>query len=372
MKAATLKLESWSGLAGLDAQREPWESLLEASGADPLCNSWDWNAAYARAHLSGATGADGADGELFGWTARDGEGAVVGILPMRLEPRRGKFALRRALFLGDGTFDSDYLEPLALPGHEGACARAFLDALSSTRRVDVAVFSCMPLERPWHDVLTAGAEAGGLKHRHVDVPCCSAELPDDFESYLKGLKSRMRSKVRSAVRGSLERGEVVHWTSAAEELERDLAGLFELHTQRWRERGEPGSFADPRRKTFYAELAARHLARGTLKLARLERAGRPIAYQIGFVAGDRYYQVQEGFDPALEKERPGVALRARALESLLEGGVRHYDFMAGISRHKTDWGAAERPCRTLSVELGGWRARTTFALKDRIEDWRGR
>jgi len=364
VRATALKLESWTGLAGLEAQRERWESLLEVSGADALCNAWSWNAAYARAHLE--------DEDIFGWTALDADGSAVGLLPMSLEPKRGAFALRRALFLGDGTFDSDYLEPLARPGAEDECAQAFLEALCRSPRLDVAVFSCIPLERPWLDALSRAAEASGLQQRHVDVPCCSAALPEDFESYLKGLKSRMRSKVRSAVRGSVVRREELLWTRAPDELDRDLAGLFDLHTQRWRTRGEPGSFADTRRTAFYADLARRHLEQGTLRLARLERDGRPIAYQIGLVAGDRYYQLQEGFDPALEKERPGVALRARALAELQAEGVRHYDFMAGVSRHKTDWGAADRMCRTLSVELGGWRAKTTFALKDRIEDLRGR
>jgi CelD/BcsL family acetyltransferase involved in cellulose biosynthesis len=182
----------------------------------------------------------------------------------------------------------------------------------------------------------------------------------------------MRSKVRSAMRAAGERGARLEWCARADELEPWLAELFRLHELRWRAEGRTGSFADPRRRAFYADFARASLAAGTLRFARLVERDSVTATQLGIVAGTRYYQVQEGFDPAHEDVRAGVALRGLALAALIAEGVREYDFMAGESRHKRDWGARERACTTLAFPLQRWRPRLAYALRERVERWRGR
>jgi CelD/BcsL family acetyltransferase involved in cellulose biosynthesis len=182
----------------------------------------------------------------------------------------------------------------------------------------------------------------------------------------------MRSKVRSAVRAAGERGARLEWCEKPAELEPWLTDLYRLHEARWSARNLPGSFADPRRRAFYAELSAGALARGELRLARLVEAdGAVSAVQIGIRCDTRYYQVQEGYDPARENERVGTALRGLALADLIAEGVRAYDFMAGDSRHKRDWAGLPRPCTTVAFPLPRWRARLAYGLKARVDRWRG-
>jgi CelD/BcsL family acetyltransferase involved in cellulose biosynthesis len=360
----SLAARAWRGRAAFAELAPDWERLAAAAGLDPLCNAHAWTRAYAAAYA--------ADRDVLGWRFED-SGATVGIVALRREPSRGALALRRALFLADGTFDSDYLEPPVAPGHERAVAGALVDAARAERGIEALVLAGMPAESRFLAALRAELAARGLARREHPVVCLSAPLPDgagSFDAYLATLKPRMRTKVRSAMRTAEEQGARIEWLADAAALEPWLAELYRLHELRWQAEGRTGSFADPRRRAFFAALAGDALAAGTLRFARLVQEGRVLATQFGVVAGPRYYQIQEGYDPAHESARVGVALRGLAVAALVAAGVRAYDFMAGDARHKRDWGGLERPCTTIAFPLPKWRARLAYGLRERVESWR--
>ena len=357
-----LVARAWRGTRALAALAPAWDELARAAGLDPLCNAHAWTEAYARAFAR--------DEDVFGWSF-ERAGEVVALVALRREPTRGALSLRRALFAADGTFDSDYLAPPVRPGLEREVARALLEAARATRGLEALVLAGIPDDAPFLAALRAELDARGLARREHAVPCLSAPLPDSFEAYLVGLKPRMRSKVRSALRAAAERGAHLAWCREERELDAWLAELFRLHELRWSAEGRAGSFADARRREFYRTLARGALVRGELCFARLEENGTASATQFGLRLGARYYQVQEGFDPAREDERVGVALRGLAVAELIARGVRAYDFMAGESRHKRDWGGEPRPCTTLAFPLPRWRARLAYGLRARVERWRG-
>ena len=359
--AARLEARAWRGTAALAELAPAWDELARAAGLDPLCNAHAWTVAYAHAFADEAG--------VFGWSFAEGAEPAA-ILALRREPSRGALALRRALFVADGTFDSDYLEPPIRPGLEGEVAHRLLDVARAERGLEALVFAGMPAGSRFLAALRAELAARGLPHREHALTCLAAPLSESFERHLAGLKPRMRTKVRSAVRAARERGARLSWCTRPDELEPWLAELFRLHEARWSAMGRAGSFADPRRRAFYRDFAARALAGGTLALARLEEGGTVSAIQLGVRSGASYYQVQEGFDPALGEERAATALRALALEELIARGVRSYDFMAGDSRHKRDWGGVERPCRTIACPLPRLRARLAYGLRARVERWR--
>jgi CelD/BcsL family acetyltransferase involved in cellulose biosynthesis len=359
-----LAARAWQGLAGLVEQRRTWEELRRATRVDPLCNSFDWTLAYARAFVPEA--------DVLGWTFSAPSGEPCALVALRREPARGRLALRRALFLADGSFDSDYLEPLVLPGQERALAAALLDSAAHLARIEALVLAGLPAGSAFLQALRAELERRGLPRREQALACLAAPLPADFERYLAGLKPRTRTKVRSALRAARESGAQLAWCASSAELDPRLDELFRLHGLRWRAAGRPGSFDDPRRRAFYRDLGRALLERGELRFARLERAGRTLACQFGALVAGTYYQLQEGYDPELEQERVGTALRALALERLVGEGARSYDFMAGDSRHKRDWGGELRACTTLACALPRWRARFAYGARELVDRWRGR
>jgi CelD/BcsL family acetyltransferase involved in cellulose biosynthesis len=68
--------------------------------------------------------------------------------------------------------------------------------------------------------------------------------------------------------------------------------------------------------------------------------------------------LQEGFSPEFANFNVGNALRAMVFERLIAEKVKTYDFLAGVSRHKTNWSNG------LSVDLRLEIARRT--LRGRI------
>ena len=74
-----------------------------------------------------------------------------------------------------------------------------------------------------------------------------------------------------------------------------------------------------------------------------------LACQYGFLSGNSYLHLQEGYEPASEHWNVGIALRAWSIREFLGEGIREYDFLAGVGRHKTDWGAHVKESRQLVV-----------------------
>src|SRR5262249_8332981 len=128
---------------------------------------------------------------------------------------------------------------------------------------------------------------------------------------------------------------------------------------------------------FYARLSARLLERGWLRFSWLEWNGTVLACQFGFVYQGVYSQLQEGYEPASEHWNAGIGLRAWSIREFIRQGVREYDFLCGLGRHKSDWGAevkhsqqivlANRSYKNVLFCLGpAWEMRARESLKEAL------
>lgn len=359
-----LFISGWSGFDGLRSAVGHWREILYNSGVDPLCNAPDWTECYVRCFVKSET--------VFGWTLFDNNKKPVAVLAFREEPPRSFFSLRRAIFAADGTFDSDYMDFPAIRGFEPVVCEAAIDLLAKRRGIQAAVFAGIPEDSPLLNLLRESCDRRGLPRRETGVPCGVAALADTFDNYLKTLKPRVRSKIRQAMRNASERGARFEWCHDLETLNLHLDNLYELHGMRWRAAGRPGSFTDERRREFYRKLSPGLIAENRLRFARLEMDNKPVAYQIGALAGGVYYQLQEGFHTDFGDLRVGTALRAHVIQSLIAEGVRRYDFMAGESQHKAEWGAVPRPSTTVAFALPNFRARIAYGIRKAVDEWRKR
>ena len=318
----------------LQQLKSSWETLLRSSASGTIFLTWEWATAWWRAY--------GKSRELRILAAFDDDQVLRGIAPLCRQTLRTYGQTIPALSLvGDGSNDSDYLDFIIASGYEERVMQAFEEQWREEwNRGAVLLINEVPeksLNLPLFQ--RAGAEQGCIfTESHVD--CGTVRLPNTWDEYLKMLKPRFRTKVRSVLRDLEDRPELrFGFCKTREDVERLLPILFDLHTRRWVRDGKPGVFGWDRKRDFYEALSAVLLERGWLRFSWLEWKGRVLACQYGFVYDGVYSQLQEGYEPASEHWNVGVGLRAWSIREFLKEGLREYDFLGGIGRHKTDWGA---------------------------------
>ena len=320
--------------AALEALRPAWSALLRDSASASIFLTPEWAEAWWSAY--------GSRGELRVLAAYDDGGVLRGIAPLRSKPvRKYGQTVETLQFIGDAPSDSDsdYLDFIIAPGYE----RSVLNAIARhwakpLRSGSVLMLNEIPETSPNLDPLRDLAR--GMVWSEFEVPCATVPLPPVWDEYLASLKPRFRTKARSILRNLEERKEVrFRFCTTVGDLDRLLPALFDLHARRWQQAGKKGVFGDPRKQKFYRTIAPVLLERGWLRFSWMEWNGRILACQYGFAYNGVYSQLQEGYEPASEHWNVGIGLRAWSIRDYVKEGLREYDFLGGIGRHKTDWGA---------------------------------
>src|SRR5262245_54937044 len=96
-------LQEFSGL------RDEWNDLLSLSSANTIFLTWEWLFSWWECYA-------GKDDALHIIVVRDNTGQLIGLLPLyrQLQPWL-PFKPRRILrFIGDGSWDSDYLDAILM------------------------------------------------------------------------------------------------------------------------------------------------------------------------------------------------------------------------------------------------------------------
>jgi peptidoglycan/xylan/chitin deacetylase (PgdA/CDA1 family)/CelD/BcsL family acetyltransferase involved in cellulose biosynthesis len=355
MKVIEIRQEA--ELAGL---RDAWNGLLRASGSDTIFLTWEWLTAWWSAY--------GVPGELRILLFREDSGELVGIAPLRRgNARRYGRVYATLSFIGDGSADSDYLDFIIAAGKEWPVLEALWGRLQK-EFVDGVLLELneVPASSPNLPIVRELACAGKMVWSESDVACGVVSLAASWPDYLKQLAPRFRTKIRSVLR-NLEGRENVQFAfcDSPEHVAELLPVLYDLHGRRWATEAKPGVFHWDRKRLFYDALSRLLLERGWLRFSALRWKGRVLACQYGFEYGNSYFQLQEGYEPASEHWNAGVGLRGWTIQRFIERGVRKYDFMGGVGRHKSDWGAET----TLSKRLVFGNATAANLLFCRGPEW---
>jgi CelD/BcsL family acetyltransferase involved in cellulose biosynthesis len=315
----------------LEGLRTEWNRLLSRSAVDSPFLSWEWASSWWSAY--------GAGRKLH--ILRVDNDDLVGIVPLfEDELRLMRPLIHTALALiGDG---SDYLDCLSLRGHEESTVDAMFDHLlgKGDSRWDLVRLREVPALSPHISAIERRARGLGWHWSSVQVPCARIDLPPSWEDYLRMLKPRMRTKVRSVSR-ELEQRFSIRYDRCSDpgDLEPRLQSLYELHNRRWDAEGKPGVFHSPAKRRFYALMSRRFLDVGWLRFYSLQAGGRYVAHQFCFERGNRIFLLQEGLDPEWFAHGAGNALRAYVMRDCIQRGIQSYDFLAGVTQHKLSWGA---------------------------------
>jgi CelD/BcsL family acetyltransferase involved in cellulose biosynthesis len=287
--------------------------------------------------------------------ARDGGGAVVGVLPLA---RRG-----RMLELAGAAEGADHLDVVAAPGRAPEVAEGFLAHLEA-----------LPPDGWARLVLRHVAEDGALRHavraRRWRLPyreamatvCPFVAVAGTYDDYLKRFSAKHRGNLRRRCGWredpAVTVARVTDPAAAADAIDVVMA----LHAKRF------GACGDGVRRRVDLAVAPRAGAGSRPRggsIVTLRAGGVPVAAHYGFRFGGRLLHFQGGFDPAFRDRSPGTALTTMVLEDdVFGGGLTEYDFLDGDEAYKLSLSTGVRrlydlvisrptlPSRALSLTLG--------------------
>ncbi len=346
-----VKVDEVRDAASFAALREEWDRLLEISDAG-IFNAWGWLYPWYR-RLAGST-------ELRILTARDRDGRLVGLFPLRLETRRvlGR-KVRRLSFLGERRVGSDYLDLIAARGYEGPVARALATALRDGAG-GWDVLDLLDLD----DASTTPAilrevfrELNVRRSARMVCPWERFEQGETFDAFLKRTRRRDNFLRR---RKWLEKqaGYRVEITTRPEELARPLAEFFRLHALRWDLEGGSSGITGPEVEAFHRDATWALAEGGKLRLYTMWLGEKAVASVYGIVHGDTFSYYQAGYDPEFRDKSVGLVLVGATFEDALKRGLREYDFLRGPETYKSDWVAKTRTTVAVrvvpSIGPGAW------------------
>ena len=340
----------------LDELRLEWDRLLGRSRCATPFLTWEWMRAWWTSYGAGA--------RL--WilkVTRDGE--VIALAPFyRADVHCCGLRYRALFLLGDRSHDSDYLDVITAEGDEHSASVAIVEFLAEQHAVwDLLFLNEVPGSSPNLSLFRSLVETRDWWWRESEVPCTIASLPTTWSAYLAGLRPRMRTKIRSLCR-ELETAHAVRFVSAeaAGDLGARLESLFELHTRRWQEDGQPGVFGSEAKRRFYREMSALFLSRGWLRFYSLLVDGTHVAHQLCFQYGSTMFLLQEGYDPRWATQGVGNVLRAYVFRDCIERGLATYDFLSGVTTHKLAWGGSVKVSIRAAIGRSTLRNRLYFEL----------
>ena len=340
---------------GFRALMKDWRLLYDGCpGATPF-NSWEWLFSWWQVY------GEGRELRLLAWYM---DKALVGVAPLYLATEKTQLgtACRVLRFVGDGSFDSDYLSLLARPDARTFIARRFGEWLCANREWHALQLRELPETSGLPEVMRELASRVGLQCRLESGRCGAVDLASSFDEYLRARQSRFRTKIRSLLRRLEEERLVFESRSEPRDLRRRLRSLFALHQGRWQEVGAPGVFGAAAKRRFYVHFVPRFARRGWLRLYSLRKGTSYLAHQLCFGHDGTTYLLQEGFDISNPASSYGQMLRAAVLRHLIQHGEARYDFLGGISKHKEDWGAREGKVVHLVIARKQWRGWLYFNL----------
>ena len=330
-----ISVRLYQGLDELESLVPLWDDLISHYPCASIFCTPEWLISWWRSH--------GKDRNLFVLAFFDSKLQLVALAPFSTSREQFLGSIRPLVIrlLGDGSRDSDNLDFPARAGFENMIAIKILEFLYANRKLwDMAVFNTMPTDSPVAGRLVDRLKLGQWTCLQDSCDRLTVFLPPTWDEYLKQISTKERRNLAYYGRRLEKQYSVfVYRCTHESQLAKCLDALFQMHQARWKQAGEPGSFADHVRREFYIELSQRLLARNRLELWILELDGKIAAAQFGMRYGTKVYSLQEGYDPAHVSDRVGFLLRGEVLRRLILEGIEIYDFLGGNDEHKARWRA---------------------------------
>ncbi len=339
-----MKLQVYKNLQELNEIAKSWNALIAESASHVPFLRYE----YLTTWWGTLGGGEWKTGELFVVVAQNENHDLIGIAPLFYTKNRdGNDAL---MFIGSIEI-SDYLDLIVRPKDLAAFADAMLEFLTGPEMPawEVLDFYNFLDDSPTLFALKDSATRMGLNFSQETLqpsPCLS--LPDDWETYLLGIKKKQRHEIRRKIRRAEAAEEGIRWYIVEDEatLEDEIEAFLKLMAY------------DHHKEAFLTEVmrsqmkSAVHTAfqAGWLQLAFLEIGGEKAAAYLNFVFANRIWMYNSGINFDFNYYSPGWVLLGYLIQWGIENGYEALDFMRGDEDYKYRFGGVNRFVQRVQIE----------------------
>jgi CelD/BcsL family acetyltransferase involved in cellulose biosynthesis len=282
---------------------------------------------------------------------------VIGIIPLvRNEYRLGPFKLDALEFIG-GT-SRNYVG-LMSPEDRPEVISALLDYLKENLHGVSLILrlSMIPGDSQFLSALRGNMAPFSkdlVFQEKVKTLAPYIALPATWDEYLGSLRGKRRRMLGRMLRNLEKEHGVVNFQQCdADSLEAALNQLFDLHQERWQAVGISGSFADPRVKEFYREVAWKFLNRGWLYFSSMNVDGELVSALYGCLLNRKVYFIASGRDIRYSKYDVGHLHKMHVIKDAISRNLSEFDFLQGDEPYKFYWTkSARRYMRVTIIKRG--------------------
>lgn len=265
--------------------------------------------------------------------------ATIGAEPLVATVRRaGRLTAAYPMIRGRGRAlrsAADWHTPhLDVVGDAGSATALVAGVVAQSRRITFDFASGVTAD----GARRALGEARFLARERVRLSSPWIDLAAGWEGYRDSIPSRKWREIRRRHRRLEEEGQVGYSEhDGRTDLDRLLTAGFAVEGSGWKEVSGSAVRSDPRVEEFYRRVAGWAAECGMLRLHFLRLDGRPIAFDLAFVANGAEWLLKTGFDPSLFAFSPGSLLRAEVLERAFAAGLGRYEFLGAAAPWKLEW-----------------------------------
>lgn len=291
-------------------------------------------------------GGEWEDGNLSVFAAYDQAERLVGLAPLFQVPDVKSSPDIR--LIGSNEI-SDYLDFIYDPDYATEFIEALLDEVSSHHELDQAslVLDNMLEGTATITLLESIAAARGWQVSQERLePSPLLTLPDSFEAYFQMLESKQRREFKRKMRRAANYPARVTWRveDQTENIDQSVTVFLELMAND----AEKSVFLTEPMREHFRKLAKLGTQAGWLHIAFLDVSGEPVFAYMNFIAQDRLWVYNSGFNPDHYTLSPGWVLMGYLIQWAIERNFEAIDFMRGDEEYKYRLGGEDRfVCRMI-------------------------
>ncbi len=338
--------------------RSEWNTLLSKSQANTIFLTWEWLDAWWQSYRTTE--------QPFIIPCRNVQGELIGIAPFVLNVVKGGYFFKyKALYfwgLKIGVKEAEYLDIIAETGMEEKVCHQVVQALNERRKEwDIFLYYEVSETSVCLWIIREFVVNQGWLSKETSHGCSVIKLHETFDEYIKSLKPRMRTKLRSLPRRLKESHKVeFEVCTEKDKLHESMDSFVDLHQKRWESEDQFGTFRDSRRLEFYNLLSNYFIENNWLAIFSLKVDGVYRAHEFCFLFNNKLFVLQEGYDVEWERRGIGNVLRTFMLQYCIENNYDEYDFLGGVTYHKNSWGVSIK--NNISISIGRKNIKTIIFL----------